>query len=112
MQTECDDVWRQMALAKLGKGGAPDDTGDFGFIGPWREVMKLCQDVVLSDYKVWPEAGGFMDQTEEFRADFRTFMKGLAKHMHAVQLEYGGKETVGGADEDYEVPSWTELDNY
>lgn len=113
MQAECDDVWRQMALAKLGKGGPPDDAGDYGWIGPWREVMKLCQDVVLSDYHVLPEAGGWMDQTEAFRADFRTFMKGYSAQLYAVQQEFGGKETVGGADEDYApVPSWTELDNY
>ncbi len=113
MQAECDDVWRQMALAKLGKGGPPDDIDDFGFIGPWREVMKLCQDVVLSDFKVLPEAGGWLDQTEAFRADFRTFMMKYAAILHAVGLEYGNREAVGGSNEDYEpVPDWKELDNY
>lgn len=110
MQVECEDVWRQMALAKLGKAGVPDAVGDFGFIGPWREVMRLCQDVVMSEYHVWPEAGGWFEQPEWFREDFKIFMRGFAAQMHAVQLEYGDRETVGGKDEDYEeIPSWREM---
>ncbi len=110
MQAECQSVWRQMALSEYGKGGVPGDVGDFGFIGPWQEVMKVCQDIVLSGYKVWPEAGGWFDQPEWFRYDFTTFMKGYAGALHAVKLEGGSGDTVGGKDEDYEeIPSWREM---
>jgi hypothetical protein len=108
MQTECRDVWRQMALAEHGKGDAPDEMADFGFIGPWREVMKLCQDVIA--WKTWPEPGGLMDQTEEFRADFRTFMKGYAVEIHAVRLEVGDGGNGNRSDDNlYEVVDFAEL---
>lgn len=84
MQDQAAEHWEEMALAQLGRTVDTPDAGDFGWISPFPQILEDCQIVLMTNYHLFPEAGGWHDQTEAFRADFKTYLRGLAQKLHEL----------------------------
>ncbi len=105
MQEQAFTHWEEMARAQLGRTEGYDDVGDFGWLSPFPQILEDCQMVLMTNYHLFPEAGGWHDQTEAFRADFKTYLRGLAQKLH--ELAPVEPPSQGPAHE--ELPNFTTL---
>lgn len=84
MQDQTSEHWEEMARAQLGQSAGFDDVGDFGWFSPFPQILEDCQMVLLTNYHLFPKAGGWHDQTEAFRTDFKTYLRGLAQKLYTL----------------------------
>lgn len=54
------------------------ETEDFGFNNDYETAMEMGDILVLSDYHILPNAGGWNDQTVADKEDIFTYLRGLA----------------------------------
>lgn len=66
-------------LAFAGSGAVLDmEAEDFGFNNDFETAMENGDILVLSNYSILPQAGGWNDQYEADAEDLKTYLRGLA----------------------------------
>lgn len=96
--------WQQYILERfdafLDDEGEPPDIGDFGFYHDEDDVFEVCNMLLLSEFHVLPDAGGWLDQDETWAHDIMQWLGIRARlKWERDPSERGGKRRRSLLDE-------------
>lgn len=82
MQQKCIAHWRQQASDD---DAPPPVLGDFGWYHDHEQVIRMGWMWVRSNYQALPDAGGLLDQSEDWFHDLMLYLRGLDRARYAAE---------------------------